>query len=64
MATPKRKKDTNPIDLRDKITMYAPKGAPHHKAGEEVAVHPVQKDKFLKIGFTETPVKAVAADKK
>jgi len=48
------KKETNPIDLTEKVTLYAPKGAKHHKEGEEVNIHPVLKDKFLSHGFTET----------
>lgn len=56
MAT-KRKKDVNPIDLREKITVYAPKGAPHHEEGEATQIHPVQKEKFLSMGFSETASK-------
>jgi hypothetical protein len=43
------------VDLRDKVTVYAPDNAPHHKAGEEVRIHPNQLEKFLSLGYTETP---------
>lgn len=51
MAT-KRKADVNPIDLRTKITMYAPQGAVYHTEGEEIQINPTQKDKFVKLGYS------------
>ena len=57
----KKTKDVNPIDLRAKVTLYAPKGAKHHAEGEEIKIHPVHKDKFVKLGFSETKPAAKAA---
>ena len=51
----KKTKDINPIDLTEKVTLYAPKGALHHAEGEEVIIHPVHVAKFTKLGFTDKP---------
>lgn len=49
-ATPEK---ITPFDLTEKVTLYAPTGAKYHMAGQEVAIHPRQKEKFLKQGFSE-----------
>jgi hypothetical protein len=58
------KEKITPFDLNEKITVYAPKNAPHHGAGEATQIHPRQKEKFLNLGFTETAPESKEAEAK
>lgn len=59
-----QKEQPKPFFTTEKVTLYAPKGAKYHKHGQATEVQVRQKEKFLKLGYTETPEeaqKAVAA---
>lgn len=51
-----KKEELKPFFTTEKVTMYAPENAPHHTAGEKTEVQALQKDKFLKMGYTTEPV--------
>lgn len=61
MAQAKQTEKT--VDLTEKVTLYAPKDAKYHAAGEAVDIHPLQVDHFKKHGFTEEPKTDKKTDK-
>lgn len=63
MADDKEKKEVpKPFWTTDKVTLFAPKGAKHYKPGQEIQIHPRQKDKFIGFGFAETKDEALEND--
>ncbi len=56
-----KKEEVKPFFTTEKVTLYAPVGAPHHSEGEKTEVQALQKDKFLAMGYTETPPAAKKA---
>lgn len=56
------KEKPTPFWTTAKATLFAPKGARHYKAGQEIQIHPRQKDKFVGFGFAETKEEALDND--
>lgn len=52
-----------PFDLREKITVYAPKKAKWHAEGQATKISIRQKAKFLSMGYTETAPEPAAPKK-
>jgi hypothetical protein len=54
------KKDEKVIDLREKVTMYAPAKSKvegvklYHSEGEKIQIAPALVDKFTRLGYTKT----------
>jgi hypothetical protein len=57
-----QKEKGTPFFTTDKVKLYAPKGAKFHGHGQEVEVQVRQKDKFLKLGYTESAEEAKDAE--
>lgn len=62
MADIKEKEKPTPFFTTEKVTLYAPKGAKHHAHMEEVSVQARQKEKFVKLGYTESKDDAADAE--
>ncbi|HEY8969723.1 MAG TPA: hypothetical protein VIM64_11540 [Puia sp.] len=43
------------VDLTQRVKLYAPAGAKHHKEGEETLVGALLADKFRAMGYTDAP---------
>jgi hypothetical protein len=56
------KETPKPFFTTEKVTLYAPKGAKFHTHQQEVSVQARQKDKFLKLGYTESKDAALEAE--
>lgn len=56
------KEKPKPFWTTDKTTLFAPKGAKFYKPGQEIKIHPRQKDKFVGFGFAETREEALQND--
>jgi len=46
-----------PVDLQERVTLYAPKGAAHHTEGEKTEVAAALVDQFISLGFSKTAPK-------
>lgn len=57
-----KKEEPKPFFTTEKVKVYAPKGAKYHTHGQEVEIQTRQKEKFLKLGYTETAEEAKDAE--
>lgn len=57
-----KKEEGRIINTTDKVKLYAPKGAKHYTAGQEVSIHPNQEAKFIGFGFSKSKEEAEKND--
>lgn len=57
-----KKEEPKPFFTTEKVKLYAPKGTKHHTHGQAVEIQARQKDKFLKLGYSETAEEAKDAE--
>lgn len=62
LTTNGQKDKQTPFFTTEMVTLFAPKGAKWHAAGQETKVQARQKDKFLKLGYRETKEDALETD--
>lgn len=47
-----------PVNLEERVTLYAPKGAAYHTEGEKTEVAPALVEHFTALGYSKTAPKA------
>lgn len=55
---------TTPFKLTEKVTLYAPANARHHKEGEEIKVGVLVAEKLIKQGYSKSKPQPETKSKK